>query len=91
MAESLAAGLSLEEMIEAHRGLWAFTVGCALTHETYDIRSGRAALDAVDPEQTPVIAAQRPHIALAHVPRVVFLRGIRALIAAADPLAPAGR
>lgn len=88
MAESLAAGLSLEEMIEAHRGLWAFTVGCALTHQTYDVRQGRDALADLDPGQTPVMAAQRDRISLDHVPRVVFLQGIRALIAATDPSRP---
>jgi AcrR family transcriptional regulator len=85
MASSLAAGLSVEEMIQTHRGLWSFTVGCALTFETYDIRRGRALLDDLDAEQTPVLAEHRDRIAVDHVPREVFLRGVRALIAAADP------
>jgi hypothetical protein len=85
MAESLAAGLRLEEMVAAHRGFWAFTVGCALTHEAHDARRGQAALDGLDPKRAPVLAAQRERMTADHIPHLVFLRGIRALIAAAAP------
>lgn len=85
LAASLAAGLTLDEMIETHRGLYTFTVGCALTHETYDVRRGRAVLETLDPDQTPLMAANRERITVEHVPRAVFLRGIRALIADAGP------
>ena len=80
LASSLAAGLTLEEMIRTHRTLYTFTVGCALTYETYDVRCGRVALAALDPEQTPVLVAHRHRIAVDHLPRDDFLRGIRALI-----------
>ena len=72
-------------MIVTHRGLYSFTVGCALTFETYDVRGGRASLERLDPEQTPLLAEHRDRTAVDHRPREVFLRGIRALIAAADP------
>ncbi len=85
LASSLAAGLSLDEMIQTHRGLWSFTVGCALTFETYDVRGGRAALDDLDPDQTPLLAEHREKITVDYAPHEVFLRGIRALIAAANP------
>lgn len=85
LASSLAAGLTLDEMIQTHRGLWSFTVGCALTFETYDARGGRAALDDLDPNQTPLLAEHREWITVAYVPREVFARGVRALTAAADP------
>jgi AcrR family transcriptional regulator len=85
LASSLAAGLSLDQMIQTHRGLWSFTVGCALTVETYDVLGGRAALDDLDPNQTPLLTEHRERMTVDYVPREVFLRGIRALTAAADP------
>ncbi len=85
LASSLGAGLTLDEMIEIHRGLWSFTVGCALTFETYDVRAGDEAFEHLDPAQAPLIAEHRDRMTVEHVPRDVFLRGIRALIAASDP------
>jgi len=85
LASSLAAGLTLEEMIETHRGLYTFTVGCALTHETYDTERGREAMADLDAGATPLLAANREAIAVDHIPRQVFLRGVRALISAGRP------
>ena len=85
LTSSLAAGLTLEEMIQTHRGLWSFTVGCALTFESYDVRRGRETLDDLDPAQAPVLAAHRERITVDYAPREVFLRGIRALIPPPTP------
>ncbi len=85
LSSSLGAGFTLEEMVRTHRMLYTFTVGCALTHTTYDVRSGRAALAALDPEETPVLAAHRDRFAVARMPRDDFLRGLRALIGTAAP------
>lgn len=83
--ESLAAGLTLSEMIRTHRGLYMFTVGCALTQSGYDSVGGRASLEGLDPATTPVLAGHAELIDEAYSGREVFLSGIRVLIAAADP------
>jgi AcrR family transcriptional regulator len=85
VASSLDAGLSLDEMVRAHRVLFSFTVGCALTHEAYDASRARAVLDGLDPEATPVLAAQRHRFEGERMPRRDYLQGLRALIAAVDP------
>jgi AcrR family transcriptional regulator len=85
LAASLAAGLTLDEMIRSHRTFYMFTVGCALTSDTYDVVHGRGALDDLDPDQTPVLAASRGQMGVEHHPRDDYLRGLRALIAAATP------
>ncbi len=85
LAESLAAGLTLSEMIRTHRGLYMFTTGCALSQGGYDSVGGRAALEDLDPGTTPALAAHAHLIDEAYSGRQVFLDGIRALIAAADP------
>ncbi len=85
LASSLAAGLTLEEMVRSHRMLYTFTVGCALTHASYDVRRGRAVLAGLDVTQTPSLAAHRDQFVVEHMPRDDFLRGLRALIGAAAP------
>lgn len=90
LAASLAAGLTLDEMIRSHRTFYMFTVGCALTSDTYDVVRGRGALAGLDPDRTPILAASRDRIGVAHQPREDYLRGLRALIAAAAPVTPTG-
>ncbi len=85
LATSLAAGLTLDEMVRSHRTFYMFTVGCALTSDTYDVVRGRRALDDLDPLQAPVLAASRDRIGVEHQPRDDYVRGLRALIAAAAP------
>jgi AcrR family transcriptional regulator len=85
LAASLAAGLTLDEMIRSHRTFYMFTVGCALTRDTYDVVRDRGALDELDPGLTPVLAASRDRIEVEHEPRHDYVRGLRALIAAAEP------
>ena len=85
VAESLAAGLTLRETVRVHRCLYMFTVGCALTHTTYDTSRGEDVLGGLDPQQTPVLARERRPL-LQDLPTLaVFHDGLRTLIAAADP------
>ena len=85
LAESVEAGLSLAEMVEVHRLLYMFTVGCALTHDSYDQVGGRAVLADLDPAATPALAAQAPLIDVELTHREVFDGGLAVLVAAHDP------
>jgi AcrR family transcriptional regulator len=84
-AASLAAGMSVAEMAEAHRQLYMFTTGCALTYSTYDTRSGREALGALDPSEFPTIASNLHELVDESPIRGSFTKGLRHLVAALSP------
>jgi AcrR family transcriptional regulator len=85
MAASLAAGMSAAEMAEAHRELYMFTTGCALTYASYDTRSGRTALAVLDPAEFPTISAHLHELADDAPIRRSFELGLDRLLASLDP------
>ena len=84
-AASLATGMSVRDVIRAHRELYMFTVGCVLTSTTYDTKSGRKAVAALDPTDFPALATNINEFRDDPPDRETFLHGIRHLIAAWDP------
>ena len=54
VAASLAAGLNAQKVVECHRELYVFAVGCALTHEMFGPTD---ALEAVDEGDFPAMAS----------------------------------
>jgi AcrR family transcriptional regulator len=85
MAASLAAGMTAAEMTEAHRELYMFTIGCAVTYSSYDTSTGRQALAVLDPAEFPTIAAHLHELADDSPISGSFSRGLHLLIAALDP------
>jgi AcrR family transcriptional regulator len=88
MAESLAAGMSATEAAEAHRELFMFTTGGALTYATYDTRAGRRAVAVLDPAEFPAITSHLHELTDDAPIRTSFHQGLGHLIAALAPTAP---
>lgn len=85
---SLAAGMQLPEVIRAHRVLYMFTVGCALTSSIYDALAGRRSLAALDPAEFPVLTSNMNDLIDPASNSDTFAEGLGHLIRALDPDAP---
>jgi hypothetical protein len=83
---SLAAGMQLTEVVRAHRVLYMFTVGCALTSSTYDALSGRRSLAVLDPAEFPVLTRNRNDLIDPAPNSDTFAEGLGHLIRALDPM-----
>ena len=83
---SVAAGLTPRQIMECHRELFVFTVGCALAQTRIVFASGSAAVEALGIDDAPVIVAHRRALMdVEYSDHGVFVHGLRTLIASWDP------
>lgn len=82
---SLAAGMQLSEVVRAHRILYMFTVGCALTSSTYDALSDRRSLAVLDPTEFPVLTRNMDALTDPASNSDTFTAGLHHLVRALDP------
>jgi hypothetical protein len=83
---SVAAGLTPRQIMECHRELFVFTVGCALAQTRMVFASGSAAVEALGADDSPVIVAHRRALLdVEHSDHGMFVHGLRTLIASWDP------
>ena len=85
----LAAGLTPGQVMSAHRELYVYTVGCALTHGVIvPGETAIASMESLPAEDFPVIVEHREALLTApHSDRDMFAHGLRTLIASWDPAA----
>jgi AcrR family transcriptional regulator len=89
LAANLAVGMTPEDAISAYRQMYLLTLGAAsfVNHNDPQAaqRATRAALAALDPNRFPTLTGHLNTILPAVVDHEVYRRGLRAMIAAADP------
>jgi AcrR family transcriptional regulator len=82
---SLATGMTFPEVVRAHRQLYMYTVGCALTSSSYDASAGRRALAVLDPAEFPVLTSHMNEFVDDASNAETFVEGLRHLTRALDP------
>ncbi|MFI8930728.1 TetR/AcrR family transcriptional regulator C-terminal domain-containing protein [Streptomyces sp. NPDC053474] len=89
LADSIVAGMSLEEAIVTYRRLYLLTLGSAsfVDHRAPKAAQAatRQALAALDPDEFPVLTGHLAQVLPAMVDHEVYYGALRQLISAADP------
>jgi AcrR family transcriptional regulator len=87
LTTGLAAGLTPGQVMSAHRELYVYTVGCALTHGVIiPNEAAIASIESLPADDFPVIVEHREALLTApHSDREMFIHGLRTLIASWDP------
>jgi AcrR family transcriptional regulator len=85
VAASLAAGFAPEHISTAHRELFSFTVGCALTRTTFADGAASAARSGIDTRHSPTLASHLDELRSDRSDKEIFQHGVRAIIASWQP------
>jgi AcrR family transcriptional regulator len=85
VAASIAAGLTPEQVSACQREFYVYTVGSALTRNTFSGDPGPESMATLDATHHPVLTRHRESLRDSRSDREMFVHGIRTLIKSWDP------